>query len=526
MNTLYILQSFSNTLRGVLCVSTLSGLCISQLHAAPVFWAERLGASSLVGTYPGRDVIDPGAGSMDPVLPPAEEPPVAEPPPLPVNRHVSRVILDDPGRFLAVEGSACGISEGYDTGWNPFAFDKSVRLPLEIDGMLDIPTDFAEADGTVILNGWRLAYEGEDHHINEVDAHLTDISIADNVLSWRAQGMLDDNDHNTFEYCYQYLAMVWDRADIHAIADTEVNASRFDGGNTTALKSLLGAAVSPWTEPYTAFPGKTLLPQQGNVAVLPNGFSTLFFDHHLLQLAYHKGAGVQYLQGGLNHVGDVQGIPGFGTGVDTSDPGLVTWVSQAIIKDNESRRRYSFYEYTSLLAGHDVRIIEPPFTILPSEDQTGGHSCIGALEEVKTRDVEVSDLPFDYALPVLSGWDIAYGCDDQEVLKLGVWVHDIHYEKGQGPNTGTLRYKVSSRLRDDDMLPDHVARYKVSVLGFDAGGPYYPALTLPGNDGAILDGRDRVDPEPAPSEPDTPRIYRKSLLGPQSSRLMFNAYRF
>jgi len=55
------------------------------------------------------------------------------------------------------------------------------------------------------------------------------------------------------------------------------------------------------------------------------------------------------------------------------------------------------------------------------------------------------------------------------VLKIGVWVDNIQYDKDPDEATGTLRYRVSSVMRDNDLVPFHIARHKVSILGLNAG---------------------------------------------------------
>jgi hypothetical protein len=54
---------------------------------------------------------------------------------------------------------------------------------------------------------------------------------------------------------------------------------------------------------------------------------------------------------------------------------------------------------------------------------------------------------------MLSGWELQYRpCDDEHGREVGVWVHD--FSTGT-PSTSTLRYKISSILRDKNDEPRH-----------------------------------------------------------------------
>ena len=70
-----------------------------------------------------------------------------------------------------------------------------------------------------------------------------------------------------------------------------------------------------------------------------------------------------------------------------------------------------------------------------------------------------------YAIPVLAGWDLSYLTDDQHVKNIGIWIDDFHYDIDPNTLSGTLRYKLSSVLSDDDNWPDFLSRHKVTILG-------------------------------------------------------------
>jgi hypothetical protein len=109
-------------------------------------------------------------------------------------------------------------------------------------------------------------------------------------------------------------------------------------------------------------------------------------------------------------------------------------------------------------------VIHRPFTVRPVEDIGFFTGCITERVRVKTTEHVIENIPFQYAWPVLSGWDLTFDCEDQHVTEIGVWLHDISYA------AGVLRYKVSAILRDKDSEPGFGARYGVSVLGLNRSG--------------------------------------------------------
>jgi len=136
----------------------------------------------------------------------------------------------------------------------------------------------------------------------------------------------------------------------------------------------------------------------------------------------------------------------------------VSWNTYAIFKDNDSRRDYSFGEMVSALGGNDVGVLQPPFSILPKEGESVEIVNVGG---VKTKEFIIENIPFEFAIPVLTGWELGYVTDDQHVRDVGVWIDDVFYELG----VGRLRYKLSSILADNDKDPEHYFRHKVTVLG-------------------------------------------------------------
>ena len=83
--------------------------------------------------------------------------------------------------------------------------------------------------------------------------------------------------------------------------------------------------------------------------------------------------------------------------------------------------------------------------------------------KTKPEEVVVDNIPYKYAIPMLTGWDIGYEGTDQHVKQIGIWIDDIRWTPGDP--TRTLRYKVSSMVRDNDSDPPNYFRHKVTILG-------------------------------------------------------------
>ena len=88
-----------------------------------------------------------------------------------------------------------------------------------------------------------------------------------------------------------------------------------------------------------------------------------------------------------------------------------------------------------------------------------------------SHEVKIEQIAFEYAIPMLTGWQLGYGkavkgCDDEHVKEIGAWIDDWSYVRSPGSPTGTLTYKASSVLRDKNSDPGGFHREKVSVLAF------------------------------------------------------------
>jgi hypothetical protein len=154
-------------------------------------------------------------------------------------------------------------------------------------------------------------------------------------------------------------------------------------------------------------------------------------------------------------------------GASQVDTGFVSWETSTIFKDDAGRRSYFVAELVSGLGGQDVSVVQPPFAILPVEDGSG---CTPIGDSPVTQEFQVENLPFDVAIPMLTGWTLSYGCGDEHITQAGIWIDTWSYDQG----TGTLRYTLSSAWKDKNGSPPHARTHKVTVLGLQA------AATEPG----------------------------------------------
>ncbi|UFS71893.1 hypothetical protein LPW11_06785 [Geomonas sp. RF6] len=376
-------------------------------------------------------------------------------------------VLEDPDTIIAYHGFSCAESD-----------NRGTEDYLKLEESLEMPRYATKA--TVFLNGWHMNYQSSDHHVGGLGTMISNIRMEERTLKWQAAGVLaDKNFDDGYRWCYFYTVLGWNPAKLDLAVDhkdgncdnrSPAEANFFITDNkdtTTALSSFPSFLFNP-----DFASGKT-------VAVLPRGFgfkwsSECDTDHHLLQMALNLDHaetfaenGKKYKKGFLLELTPVPvPQPPPGNTVNQVDSGFVSWDTYAIIKDNDGRRGYGFGHIASGLGGKDVGLIQPPFSILPHEDMGVFGACLGEASGQKTEDVVVDNVPFEYALPMLTGWNLYYGCDDEHVTEVGTWLDEFHYDKSPGTPTGTLHYKVSSILRDKDGSPGHAFSHKVTILGF------------------------------------------------------------
>jgi hypothetical protein len=159
-------------------------------------------------------------------------------------------------------------------------------------------------------------------------------------------------------------------------------------------------------------------------------------DIHVLQLSYALGQSERVLTAGVYCGTDDQfaGPTRFQEGV-RGDGG--------ILKNNEAGNTFGFREYTAALYGNDVDVVQPPYAPPVRENSPGPGTSVGGIG-IETTEEVVENIPFDYIIPMLSGWELRYHYNDERVSEVGIWVHDFSYSG----LPATLRYQLSWVLRD------------------------------------------------------------------------------
>jgi hypothetical protein len=168
------------------------------------------------------------------------------------------------------------------------------------------------------------------------------------------------------------------------------------------------------------------------------------------------------------------------SGASPVDSGFVSWGTNTIFKDNDTRRDYTFGEMVSGMGGKDVGVVQPPFSILPSESSWFSSLFCSTTDSppVRTEEFVIENIPFEFAIPMLTGWNLEYLCSDQHVKEIGIGVDNWRYEPPVGGTGGRLHYTLSSVLRDDDNNPDYVHGHKITILGLRRAGGVGPGGAL------------------------------------------------
>ncbi len=385
------------------------------------------------------------------------------------------VVFEDQGTIIVYHGSGC--AESKKSGTQDF---------IKVEQSLNIPPYATNA--TVFLNGWHLQYLNSDHHVTGLGTLIRNIVLDRDrkTLKWEATGVLsDDNFDDPYNWCYYYTVVAWNSSNINLTVDhtdgtcdpkdqSEANFFFADNkGTNTALSS------------FPAFLQNPNFASSKTIAILPRGFGFEWSggdDHHLRQIGYNLDHSEIFIENGKSYkkkTGDF--TPSLPDSASQVDSGYASWETYAIFKDNDTRRDYTFGELVSGLGGNDVGVIQPPFSILPDEDISflgGIFSGCGTVASsgIRTQEFVIENIPYKYAIPMLTGWELGYLCSDQHVKEIGIWIDDIQYN----PNApGTLRYKVSSILHDDDNWPDFYSRHKVTLLGLKSVSSVITGQHLP-----------------------------------------------
>lgn len=349
-----------------------------------------------------------------------------------------KTVYEDSGRFIMIEGSECTQRNG---GTDAATMLLWVSMPYYVDS------------GTVVLNGWDLRYLHDDREIHSLRAEITHSKLVTgndaSFLVFEAQGHLSDQNHNTaYEFCIHYTGFGYHAAWFDAAIEGD-----HSGIDSQTLQSKHQGAVASLESIWS----KGVFKSKDSVAVMPRGFGFQYdnrfecelrfppckwgdrSDYPLLQIAYN-----------LFQISPSSNL--------NDNP---RWITQTILKDNSTQDHW-IKTRASLIGGSSIRLRTDLLPLTPRSGST--KTCRNGPDGiVHTRSVRLHDLPYDYAIPMLTGWDLSYECDDQRVQRAGIWIHDIHFD----PASSELEYKISTVLRDKDGIPSFNAAHRVTVLGLN-----------------------------------------------------------
>ena len=365
-------------------------------------------------------------------------------------------VIDDP-LFKVLHGRSCGRA--------PWAATEE-HLGLRIIENVLLAPGF---DGTVFLNGWLVEYKGTDHHVVGLGTTIFNIVQLGNQLVWNAGGVIGDVGGEVgYRWCYDYTVLSWKRPSTdptQPVFDERMDIAAIVSDPRARLMYVDGGDQGPGG--LHRFPASFKTTGKPPRARLLAGFGKTFLDddHHVLQL-------------------------GFDLGKARVKRKNIKWQTETILKDNGAPR-YRAAEIVSVLKGDSVTMWRPQSVVLESGDGTPGvyandvvlaertpSSCPpAALASEQFTTYRIDGVPFTWAIPMLTGWDVGDPCDDNHVKFAGVEIIDWHYERPAGQASGELYYTVATRFADKDRLPGMVDRVQVDVLGVN---PILPPGRDPG----------------------------------------------
>ncbi|MBA3755802.1 MAG: hypothetical protein H0X02_06030 [Nitrosomonas sp.] len=357
-------------------------------------------------------------------------------------KTTGKTVFEDEGRFILIEGSQC-IQR--DNGAEAATILQWIEMPSYVDS------------GTVVLNGWDLRYLHSDREMNSMRVDITHSKLVKNagsaLLMFEVQGKLDDQNRNdAYEFCVFYTGFGYRSVWFDATIESDYNgidASTLQNKNQGAVATLENTG------------NKGTLKGNDAIAIIPRGFDFQFDDIFECELRFPPckwadRADYRLLQAAYSLSQ---------TGISPNPDGSPHWVTQTIFKDNNART-HRIKTRAALIRGSSVKL-RPDFLALnPRTGKT--NTCRKNTDGiVRTQTFRINDLPYDYAVPMLTGWDLSYECENQRVQRAGIWIHDIRFD----PNSSSMEYKVSSILRDQDGAPSFNATHRITVLGLNRMHP-------------------------------------------------------
>jgi hypothetical protein len=358
-------------------------------------------------------------------------------------------------RWRVIDDPRLKVDHGYTCAGAPRAASKLYIGSRLIDSAT-LPTGF---DATVMLNGWHLEYAGDDNQVVGLGAIIFNISRDGNELLWEAGGVLSDRRGNDeYRWCYEYTVVAWakpSRPPIGGLPKAHIDMNAIHSDATGKLVFVDRKIDSNHFKTKSAKFKTAGAPPRGKLLA---GFGISFAkdDHNLLQF-------------------------GLDLGESTIKRKKIKWTTDVILKDN-SDRSYAVGELATILTGESVEVWKPDAVLLeeghpdapgylqndlqlsPADDS---NACSNTDETSHAYKFKVEGVPFTWAVPMLTGWEVGVFCSDEQVKKIGAWIEDFDWVRNPGDSTGTLTYEVRTILENKDADRGIFNGMQVEVLGIN-----------------------------------------------------------
>jgi hypothetical protein len=386
----------------------------------------------------------------------------------PLTAQSSQIVFEQVGTVIAIHGSGSAKVDPGD-GNIVIRVEQSQHIPLYVN------------QAAVFLNGWRSNYPSGDHYVRFLGTFLSKINLGfdpntkTNILTWDAVGSLtDDSFKQGMAWTYTFTIVAWNSVNLNAVVDQGGGpGGQYCPPDGTFVDNYFFAQNKNTNTALSCFFSFIQNPAFANaktVAVLPRGtaYGWNSGDHRIRQVAYnldHSDIFADHTKR-YNKQGDDQAVAPLPDTASHADSGFVSWDPYSIFKDNDKRRDYFFSEIASAMAGADVGVLQPPYAVLPADDPGFFSGCDSSTSSgAFSQDLVIEDIPFQFAIPMLTGWDLEYQCEDHNVKEIGIWIDHWSYQSpGPGAAGGTLRYTVNSILRDNGNN-GFASNHKITILG-------------------------------------------------------------
>lgn len=347
----------------------------------------------------------------------------------------NRFTFHEDAHLKVVHGASCSKARAAKTTNNA----GNTSYGVGVHERIAIPIGYDSA--TVYLNGWRLKYRDGDHEVLGLSTAIVDIEKQARELRWKAGGIISDgNGDDPFAWCYHYTVLMWKS---HAL---DLDASANDSDINAALTFFTRSERQTYNTERNILSGFNDIPK----ALIPRGFGMLRLrDHHLGTFALKYGdPSIIRSEDGINH-------------------GL-SWEFLSVFADKSFDDFFFAAQVVSTMHGDSVKLQQQPFTV--NVNQPHGAPGNGIMDII-SETVVVDNVPFDYAVPMLSGWYIGGNSNsDSHIKDIGVWIESFNYSKTADRDVGTLTYTIKSVFRDKGSHGAGRPDYQVSILGLNPKG--------------------------------------------------------